>query len=52
MAQLPCALGQIGDLESLVDEELLDKGVLMPKRECLSVVYDSKVGLDKWVKKC
>lgn len=51
MAQLPCALGQISDLESLVDEELLDKGVLMPKKENLSVVYDSKVGLDKWVKK-
>ena len=51
MAQLPGSLEKIDDLEALLDEELLDKGVLMPKKEHLNIVYDSKVGLDKWVKK-
>jgi len=51
MAQLPQSLEKIECLEALLDEELLDKGVLMPKKEQLNIVYDSKVGLDKWVKK-
>ena len=33
MAQLPGALEKIDGLEALLDEELLDKGVLMPKKE-------------------
>ena len=51
MAQLPGSLEKIDGLEALLDEELLDKGVFMPKKEQLNMVYDSKVGLDKWVKK-
>jgi CRISPR/Cas system-associated endonuclease/helicase Cas3 len=51
MAQLPGSLEKIDGLEALLDEELLDQGVLMPKKENLNIVYDSKVGLDKWVKK-
>ena len=51
MAQLPRSLEKIDGLEGLLDEELLNKGVLMPKKEQLNIVYDSKVGLDKWVKK-
>ena len=51
MAQLPQSLEKIDALEALLDKELLDKGVLMPKKEHLNTVYDSKVGLDKWVKK-
>lgn len=51
MAQLPGAVEKIDGLEALLDEELLDKGVFMPKKERLNMVYDSKVGLDTWVKK-
>ena len=51
MAQLPRSLEEIDGLDVLLDEELLDKGVLMPKKEALNDVYDSKLGLDKWVKK-
>ena len=51
MAQLPGFLEKIGGLDALLDEELLERGVLMPKKENLDMVYDPKVGLDKWVKK-
>jgi CRISPR-associated endonuclease/helicase Cas3 len=51
MAQLPRALEEIEGLDVLLDEDLLEKGVFMPKKEHLSMVYDPKVGLDKWVKK-
>ena len=51
MAQLPSSLGKIDGLRDFLDEELLDVGVLLPKKESLCCVYDSKVGLDKWVKK-
>lgn len=50
MAQLPRPIEKIDGLEALLDEELLDKGVLLPKKEALDEVYDQKVGLDKWVK--
>ena len=51
MAQLPGYVEKIDGLTDLLDEELFEKGVLMPKKEYLSTVYDPKVGLDKWVKK-
>jgi CRISPR/Cas system-associated endonuclease/helicase Cas3 len=51
MAQLPRSLEQIDGLEVLLDEELLEKGIFMPKKDCIDLVYDPKVGLDKWVKK-
>jgi CRISPR-associated endonuclease/helicase Cas3 len=51
MAQLPGFHEKIDGLDALLDEELLDMDVLMPKKECIDLVYDPKVGLDKWVKK-
>ena len=51
IAQLPRSIEKIDGFEPLLDEELLDKGVLLPKKEALNRVYDPKVGLDKWVKK-
>jgi len=51
MAQLPRSYDKIDGLAVLLDEELLDLDVLLPKKEFLDTVYDPKVGLDKWVKK-
>jgi len=51
MAQLPSSLGKLDGLKDLLDEALLDKGILLPKKTALDDVYDPKVGLDKWVKK-
>jgi CRISPR-associated endonuclease/helicase Cas3 len=51
MAQLPGSINKNEYLKSLLDEELLEKRVYLPKKEFLDEVYDSKVGLDKWVKK-
>ena len=51
MAQLPSFQERIDGLEALLDEELLEKDILLPKKEALDMVYDPKVGLDKWVKK-
>ncbi len=50
IAQLPRAVEKTEGLEGLLDEELLEVGVFLPKKEALNEVYDSKVGLDKWVK--
>jgi CRISPR/Cas system-associated endonuclease/helicase Cas3 len=33
-----------------LDQELLEKGILIPKEGCLQDVYDVEVGLDKWIK--
>ncbi len=33
----------------LFDEELIDKNILLPKKEHLQTVYDEKMGLDKWL---
>jgi len=51
MAQLPRVLDKTDGLKCLLDEELLEHNVLLPKKEFLDCVYDPKVGLDKWVKK-
>jgi len=51
VAQLPRALEKIDGLQALLDEELLDMNILLPKKDVLDDVYDPKVGLDKWVKK-
>ncbi|MDR2203630.1 MAG: CRISPR-associated helicase Cas3' [Nitrososphaerota archaeon] len=51
MAQLPGSLDKVEGLRALLDEDLLDLGILLPKKEALDTVYDPKVGLDKWVKK-
>lgn len=50
-AQLPGAINKNEHLMSLLDTELLEKRVYLPKKEFLDEVYDPKVGLDKWVKK-
>jgi len=31
------------------DEELLEKNILLPKKEYLDKIYDKKTGLDKWL---
>jgi hypothetical protein len=49
MAELPRSVEDL-NLEDLFDEELLSIGVLLPKKACLSEVYDETIGLDKWVK--
>ena len=51
VAQLPRSLEKIDGLTALLDEELLEMSILLPKKEALDCVYDPKVGLDKWVKK-
>jgi CRISPR/Cas system-associated endonuclease/helicase Cas3 len=51
MAQLPSSVEKNDYLKSMLDGELFDKGVYLPKKEFLNEVYDSKTGLDKWVKK-
>jgi CRISPR-associated endonuclease/helicase Cas3 len=51
MAQLPGFIEKNDHLKSMLDEKLLAKNVLFPKKEFLYEVYDKKTGLDKWVKK-
>jgi CRISPR-associated endonuclease/helicase Cas3 len=38
------------DLKELLDPELFEKNILLPKTGCLDKLYDSKIGLDKWIK--
>ncbi|MDR2719808.1 MAG: CRISPR-associated helicase Cas3' [Nitrososphaerota archaeon] len=51
MAQLPSSVEKIDGLVELLDEELFDMAVYLPKKVFLDCVYDSNVGLDKWVEK-
>jgi hypothetical protein len=51
MAQLPGSINKNERLKSLLNDELLEKRVYLPKKEFLDEVYDPKMGLDKWVKK-
>lgn len=37
------------NLRRMFDADLLEKNVLLPKKEHLSDIYDSEIGLDKWV---
>lgn len=37
-------------VKDYLDQELLEKGILIPKKGCLQDVYDIEVGLDKWIK--
>ena len=46
-ASLPKSPYKIG-LE-FFDEELMDKNILLPKKEHLHYIYDKKTGLDKWL---
>ena len=49
MAELPRPIEDL-KLEDLFDEELMDMGVLLPKKDAIDQVYDPRIGLDKWVK--
>ncbi len=46
-ASLPVSLDKVG--RKLFDEELMEKNILLPKKECLKIIYDKDMGLDKWV---
>jgi len=46
-ATLPMSLDRIG--REFFDSELLDMGILLPKKELLSEIYDKNMGFDKWL---
>lgn len=46
-ATLPRSVDKIG--REYFDEELLEKNILLPKKEHLKTIYDENVGLDKWI---
>ena len=49
MAELPGTVEGLKLMDQF-DDDLFNIGVLLPKKECLSEVYDPVIGLDKWVK--
>jgi CRISPR-associated helicase Cas3 len=48
IAELPKSVEALG-LEDNFDPQLMDMGVFLPKKDKIDEVYDSKIGLDKWV---
>ncbi len=46
-ATLPRSVDKIG--REYFDEELLEKNILLPKKEHLKTIYDENIGFDKWV---
>lgn len=48
IAELPKSVEALG-LEDYFDSQLMDMGVFLPKKDKIDEVYDSKIGLDKWV---
>jgi CRISPR-associated endonuclease/helicase Cas3 len=46
-ASLPVSVDKIG--RELFDQDLLEKNILLPKKENLETVYDENMGLDKWL---
>lgn len=46
-ATLPRSVDKIG--REYFDEELIEKNILLPKKEHLRTVYDENMGLDKWI---
>jgi CRISPR-associated helicase Cas3/CRISPR-associated endonuclease Cas3-HD len=46
-ATLPRSVYKIGI--EYFDEELLEKNILLPKKEHLKIIYDETMGLDKWI---
>lgn len=46
-ATLPRSVDKIG--REYFDEELLEKNILLPKKEHLKTIYDDNMGLDKWL---
>ncbi|MGD0406615.1 MAG: CRISPR-associated helicase Cas3' [Candidatus Bathyarchaeia archaeon] len=49
MAELPGTVEGLKLMDQF-DDDLFNIGVLLPKKECVSKVYDPVIGLDKWVK--
>jgi len=47
-ASLPNSIYKLG-IRGLFIEELLEKGILLPKIDCIEKLYDETVGLDKWL---
>ncbi len=45
-ATLPRSVDKIG--REYFDDELLEKNILLPKKEHLKTIYDENMGLDKW----
>ncbi len=37
-------------IQNFFDDELYEKNILLPKRDMLDDIYDSNIGLDKWIK--
>ncbi len=48
-ASLPKSIYKLG-IQDMFTQELLEKGILLPKFDALEKIYDKKVGLDKWLK--
>ncbi len=48
-ASLPISLDKVG--AEFFDEELIEKNILLPKKEHLEIIYDKDMGLDKWITK-
>lgn len=46
-ASLPISLDRIGI--NLFDEELMERNILLPKKEHLGTIYDNNMGLDRWL---
>ncbi len=49
-AVLPTSVKQLG-ISDLFDDEMKHFGILLPKPEHLDIIYDEKLGLDKWLQK-
>ena len=48
-ASLPKSIYKLG-IHNMFTQELLEKGILLPKFDALEKIYDKTVGLDKWLK--
>jgi len=48
-ADLPGDPEKMGIID-LFDKEILEFGILLPKRDSIPEIYDAKLGLDKWLK--
>ena len=48
LAELPKAIEDL-PLGDLLDQELMEMGVFLPKKDAIGQIYDAKIGLDKWV---
>ena len=49
-AELPKNVREL-KIEDMFEQDLMENGVLLPKKEYLSEIYDEKTGLDRWLRK-